>query len=277
MPTPEDLQKLVNASGFLFQLRVESEVQATRDSHQWQVLAREHPWYNAESGKSGYIDLILDNGPVPRGSGGQIRLVIECKRTSGDAAWVFLAPDVSTKSATVVRTIWAMSPKPNEYRSGWLDSHAEPASYLSEFCDIRGKGEDQVPMLERISQKLLDSTESLAFEEIHLYESHGKRFVYLPVVVTNADLQICKFQSRDVSLLKGTFDNCEFESVPLVRFHKSLATKSDPALFLRTVGQSNQARLRTVLIVKADYLSKFLEEWCFDRAYSAQWDSVWYR
>jgi hypothetical protein len=120
MPNSEELQRPVNASGLLYQLRVESEVQATRDSHQWQVLAREHPWHNAESGKSGYIDLILDNGPIQRGGGGQIRLVIECKRISGDAAWVFLAPDISPKNATVVRSMWAISPRQTYFERSLL-------------------------------------------------------------------------------------------------------------------------------------------------------------
>lgn len=271
MPTSEELKRIVNASGFLFQLRVESEVQATKDVHQWEVLAREHPWHQAESGKSGYIDLVLDSGQTRRSGGGQIRLVIECKR-SRDATWVFLVPDISPKG-TLVRSLWATStsPKPEHDRSGWHDLYAEPASYLSEFCQVRGTGEGQSPMLERISQNLLDSTDNLAFEEIHLYEAQGKRFIYLPVIVTNADLQVCKFRSEEVSLEDGTLKSGAFESVPFIRFHKSLATRLNPKVALRTIPMANSDKMRTVIVVSSTYLSELLEHWYFDRDYSPPW------
>src|SRR5437899_1635740 len=88
--TSEDLRKMVNTSGFPFQLGVEREVKETRLRHGWEVLPREHPWRQAESGKSGYIDLILSKGFA--------RMVVECKRPR-DGTWVFLVPDVPTNGS----------------------------------------------------------------------------------------------------------------------------------------------------------------------------------
>ncbi|HSS21506.1 MAG TPA: hypothetical protein VLL54_15640 [Pyrinomonadaceae bacterium] len=263
MPTSEDLQRIINASGFLFQLRVESEVRATKSVHQWEVLAREHPWRQAETGKSGYIDLVLDSAQTRRGGGGQIRLVIECKRTSGDATWVFLVPFDSARHLSV-RAMWATSPKSETYKSGWFDLNANPASYVSEFCAVRGAGEGQAPMLERICQNLLESTDNLALEEIHLYDAQGKRFIYVPVIVTNADVQVCKFRSEEVSLEDGRLEGGVFESVPFIRFHKSLATSLNPNRFFSTIPATNRNKMRTVIVVKASYLSKLLEEWEFN-------------
>jgi len=54
----EDLLKLVNASGFLFQLRVEDEVTKTSSSHGKTVLAREHRWVDQVTESEKFIDLI---------------------------------------------------------------------------------------------------------------------------------------------------------------------------------------------------------------------------
>ena len=46
----EDLLKFVNASGFLFQLRVEDEVNKTSSKHHKTVLTREHRWVDPITG-----------------------------------------------------------------------------------------------------------------------------------------------------------------------------------------------------------------------------------
>lgn len=203
-----------------------------------------------------------------RGGGGQIRLVIECKRTSGNGTWAFLVPNPSAKG-TLVRSMWATLS--DTFRSGWHDLCSQPDSYISEFCIVRGTGEGQAPMLERVCQSLLDSTENLAFEEIRLHASMGKRFIYLPVIVTNANLQVCKFRSEDVSLEDGRLEDGVFDSVPFIRFHKSLATRLNPNLALRTIPLANHDKMRTVIVVSAAYLSRLLKGWEFDRMYTPPW------
>ena len=58
----EDLLKLVNASGFLFQLRVEDEINKTASIHGKTILSKEHKWIDESKGKEGFIDLIVTTG-----------------------------------------------------------------------------------------------------------------------------------------------------------------------------------------------------------------------
>ena len=50
-----DLAKLVNGSGFLFQLAAEEFVRQGVLVHGWDVVAREYPWSTADRGRSGVI------------------------------------------------------------------------------------------------------------------------------------------------------------------------------------------------------------------------------
>lgn len=259
MGTDGELNRIVNASGFLFQLRVEHEVRAKELHHRWSVLANEHPWHDVSSGSSGYIDLVLSKVNV--------RLVIECKR-SRDAKWVFLVPK-GEPSGKLVRCMKINSPSLGEFKWVWENAYVEPETYLSSFCAVRGSGEGQAPMLERLCQNLLDSLESLAIEEIQLAcrDTYGHTYVYVPLVVTNADLQICEFDTKEISLDDGTIDLAEFEAVPFIRFHKSLAAKSNPHLTLNTIQQANYDKRRTVLVVQASYLSQLLSALYFPNSW----------
>jgi hypothetical protein len=246
-----NLKKIVNSSGFLFQLRVEREVGPSR-LHQWEVLAREHPWIDKESENEGYIDLVLGQGIT--------RMVIECKRTQ-DANWIFLLPDNSY--GTQLRSMYISSVAPQQYRSGAHDFHPNPQSFISEFCVVRGQGEKDSPMLERISGGLLNSLEALAVEEVLLSSrySYGNRYVYVPVIVTNARLHVCRFKIEDVSLDEGKLTDANFESVPLIRFRKSLTTRLTQNSAADTIEQANKNKLRTVLVVHADSFDDLLFNW----------------
>jgi hypothetical protein len=64
MAQVNDLRGIVNNSGFLFQLRVAREVEATKEGHRWEVVAEEVPWLDQQTGKGGYIDLVLGRGAL---------------------------------------------------------------------------------------------------------------------------------------------------------------------------------------------------------------------
>ena len=64
-----ELRGIANASGFLLQMRIADEVESTNEQHKWEVLAKEQPWAEKESGKEGYIDLVLGRD--------RVRIVIE--------------------------------------------------------------------------------------------------------------------------------------------------------------------------------------------------------
>ena len=73
-----DLLRHVNASGFPLQLGLWREVSL---GGEWDVVAMEFPWEDPRSGKSGFVDLIVQRPPMC--------FVIEIKRRTG-GAWTFL-------------------------------------------------------------------------------------------------------------------------------------------------------------------------------------------
>jgi len=246
-----DFLNLVNASGFLFQLKVEQEISASSASHGKSILAREHRWVDLDSGHEGFIDLI-----VTAGTKGKI--VIECKRVR-DAEWVFLILQdaQSTKSA---RVLWTKRFDENRQGAAWDEFGLDPDSLDAEFCIVRGQGENQQPMLERLSAILLRSVEALANEELGYERSVGRsslRF-YFPVIVTTATLQACRVQSSEIDLMSGELQSANFEEVPFIRFTKSMPsclTSSHTPFQLSDAARENK---RTVFVVNAGYLVPFL-------------------
>lgn len=275
MSDEKNLRSLVNSSGFLFQLRVAHEVETTKSEHDWEVIAEELPWQDQHSGRGGYIDLVLGKGLM--------RMVIECKRVK-EGAWVFLLPNTTEmhKDVLLARCMWVRGPNqlpiPQSsqepiFRSGWFNFYPQPSSYMAEFCVVRGTGEDDKPMLERIAGQLVGALEALAVEEImlSLNSTPGQRYVYVPIIVTNADLQVCRFKSDEVDLSTGRLSEGEFESVPFIRFHKSLTTQLSPELRPSRLQAAHQDKMRTVLVVNSAYLTKLLEEWHFGKEYQPPW------
>ncbi len=57
--TSESFLNLVNAQGFLLQLRVEELIRATEQAHGWRILGREHLWIDPRSNEERYADLVL--------------------------------------------------------------------------------------------------------------------------------------------------------------------------------------------------------------------------
>lgn len=92
----DDLAKLVNRSGFLFQLAVEEHVRQSSPSHGWDVLAREYPWHTRDQARSGFIDFVAGKD--------FLRAVVECKRTQG-GEWIFLVPEPARETCEL-RAHW---------------------------------------------------------------------------------------------------------------------------------------------------------------------------
>ena len=252
----ESLRKMVNSSGFLFQLGVEHEINKTAGDHGWQVLVREYPWSDPESGSDGFIDLVLRHFSYI------CRIVVECKR-SRDASWVFLVPQKSEKQLLVARCLWTNSATGGQVSSGWHDFTISPKAPEAAFCVIRGTGEGDQGLLERLSGTLLKATESLAAEELQLrsrYTGEGP-LIYLPFIVTTAQLEVCRYNPADISLADGTIPNGKFESVPIVCLRKSLTTKLSPGAVPRELKESYQDKERTIFIVQAAELTKVLKQW----------------
>ena len=248
----QDLIKVVNASGFAFQLAVEQKVKATFGKHLWTVLAHEHPWRDLETGDQGFIDLILQNGTQ--------RLVLECKR-SLDATWIFLIPEGNSKATQRINFQWTDTRAGLDPMAGWSDYDFKPCSVEAEFCNVRGTGESAISLLERLCNKLLTSLERLADEEMKINMEHKRSpMSYVAAIVTNADLQVCKFNPALVSLRDGKIlsRRAKFEGVKFMRFRKTLTPVLPGGGMPKDIESANRIRERTVLVINASALTDFL-------------------
>jgi hypothetical protein len=240
----EILRKLVNSSGFLFQLRVEDEIR--RECRKWRVVETEHPWKDAESGKEGYADIIIASGAL--------RGVIECKRAI-DGLWVFLIPDQDRKNVLEWRSLWV-----NGEKAGLNNFYADPQTPESEFCVVRG-AEKEMPLLERYTDSLINACEGIAAEEMEIYKNRPEPIVYVPIIVTTSALWVCELSPEKISLTEGKIpdDHGAFSEVPYIRFRKSLGPFLDLSALPRDLQESHALRERTVFVVNSISLIDFLE------------------
>ena len=262
----EHLRKQVNASGFPFQLRVAHEVRESSDSHGWQVIAEEYHWSDHESGDSGFIDIVLEKSADWHYDRPKIRMAVECKRLKGEANWVFLITDpvnLMMHRARLLRTFRPVSGSPSPPLVEWTDGGANPRSSESAFCVIQGQTDRQKPMLERLCDTLLPSLECLAQDGLPPPggQAGGEALVYVPVIVTNANLMVCVFHPDNVDLESGELKGEEiaFQDQSYVRFRKTLSTTL-PGKLPRGLKGANEAKQRTVFVVHATKIIAFLKE-----------------
>jgi len=141
----------------------------------------------------------------------------------------------------------------------WHNFRFDPPSLESTFCVVRGQGEKDTPLLERLSSSLLRSTESLANEELKLTKQERKIRIYLPVIVTNAALYAGRFNILDVNLDTGRLAKSDFKEIPFILFRKNLSsTVKSESPFTTKLNEINQQNERTVLIINAQELTKIL-------------------
>ncbi len=261
--TNESLLELANASGFLFQLRVEREIAEKSSDHGWEVAAREHYWKDVKTDNDGYIDLVLNRGTV--------HMAIECKRLL-NASWLFLIPDEPSSDVNRARLLWTNQIPEHPSLSGWDEFAVNPTSSEAAFCVVRGQNSKDKPLLEKLCGTVLQALEGLASEGLGLKPNQANETnrVYIPVILTTAKLVTCRFDSSDVDIISGqlALDQCKFESVPFLRFRKGLVTtrisKKKPLIDFK---EANREKERTVFVVQAGALSDFLKHWelCFSR------------
>lgn len=250
-----EMLKIVKASGFPFQIALSNYIDKTVGSHGWRVLFEENPWQNKETGTSGYIDLILINRPDTE------MMIIECKRHK-DAKWIFLPK--SDKFQRTYARCWISSLDGEKKNFGWYDVTLDPYSPEANYCVNRGIDKDR-PMLERIAAELVDATESIALEELELTMLNKKdyfRRIYWPVIITNAKLQVCIFNTdKDIKLEDGEILEAEFKEVPIVRFTKSLTTKLPKNVIPSSFKNAVKEKRRTVFVINASKIVEVLKEW----------------
>lgn len=242
------LLKLVNSAGFLFQLRIQEEIERIPGRYRKSVLAREYRWNDLETGHEGFIDLVIAVGT-------NSKMVVECKRVR-DAEWIFLVPSRAEETRRT-RVLWTKKNDETRQCAAWDQLALTPQSLESEFCIVRGQSGDQQPMLERLSSIVVRSAEALASEELNYGESMELQF-YFPVIITTASLRVCRFQSSDIDLLSGELGDADFEEVPFIRFTKSLSSTLSNSRLPSKLSDSARENQRTVFVVNANKLSDVL-------------------
>jgi len=259
MTHPKDplLQRL-NSSGFPLQLRVQDEIEQVRSDPRWSVLASEHYWKHPSLNLDGYIDIITGYGIV--------RLVIECKKAA-ESIWLFLVPDASDSATNKLKCLCAVLS--DAAASGWFDLSAAPPSLEAAFC--LGQGEKDNLLLEKTGDALLKSIEGFAFEELSLEASRGENRIYVPVVVTAADLKVCTFDPAKVNLETGRVESAEFKSVSWVRFRKGLAKSLETQRQSASLDQAIRENERSILVVQAKALADFLSKWKIEPLRGEEW------
>jgi hypothetical protein len=247
---PSELVKLVNASGFLFQWAVEEHVRATSGKHNWKVVAREYPWSTDDRSRGGYIDFVADRYGL--------YAVFECKRTRG-GEWIFLVPPDAAPTLNML-TLWCYVTEEGENELGWGNLHFEPAMLRAEFCIVRGASDDDKPMLERIAGDLVRASESLARDEAKTKRRRsGSVAAFLPVVVTNARLYVCRVDPQQVDLATGVLPStANFEEVTALKFQKATATDLRNSGDQRSIQEMLLTRERSVVVVNVEHLSEWL-------------------
>jgi hypothetical protein len=235
----------VNPSGFPFQIAVAAHVRTLNTA--WRVIRSELPWRHPETGRDGYIDLLLENALET-----SQRLVLECKKQRGDVRWYFLDPQPQTHEVSYLAT------RPDSPRLLLAHDSFTPSSREAPFCMLPREDPARRPTFEQLADEVLQSVEALALEELRTDPTPF--FRYLPLVVTNAQLFICSADPLSISLETGELPtNAIFERVPFVRFRKTLWSGTEteaPEVHPRFQPHNN--RERTIIVVSAESLGQLL-------------------
>jgi hypothetical protein len=258
----DPLRELVNKSGYPLQIAIAHHVNATTMRHGWKVLYEEHGWSDPDTGRHGFIDLVLHFPAL------NAVMLIECKRLQ-DTDWILIPKDGESNGRRVARSYRSYLDAQGVRRSAWRDLPLEPRSPIAEFCVMRRTGGTHT--VEPVAAELVSATEALAAEEQRYLVAHGNKDArtYYAAIVTTAQLQVCNFEPRAISLKVGTIpENAAFRPVPFVRFTKQLSTvgaarvpPSPQDLSAGWTDMLTESKERTVFLIQAAELDAFLRNY----------------
>lgn len=253
-------KSVADSSGFPLQIRL-SDI--AKSSSKWQVFSEEHPWRSADQQSEGFIDLIIVN----RADHCQT-MIIECKRVR-QTSWVCLIPNTKPPERSHARLWVSRFSFPKWEHFGWEDWQADPISYESKYCAITGQEQGRHNLIERSASELIEAMEALAMQEKELNDNEAKAStdfaftrIYIPVIVTTAELFVALFEPDSISLSDGSLsDKAVFNSVPYIRFRKSLTSNYLPSKPRQTIQEVYKETERTVFVVNATHFNSFLDKW----------------
>jgi hypothetical protein len=249
----DKLLKIVDSSGYQFQQAVVEKLRTLSTNRTFDGILTEHSWSHEKENLTGFIDIILMHDYV--------RLVIECKR-SLNASWIFLLPKDKQVNTDTARLGWGFrndSSKQTFYC--YNDFNFEPKSYISNFCVIRGSDASNSSFLERLCNFLIISQDALTKEELTISTNRlPNRILTIPIIITTAQLFVCKYNISDISLVNGFTSNADFEIVPFIKFHKTLVNENLRGNIIN-LQESNKEKERTVFIINSECIEQFFHEW----------------
>lgn len=254
------LQKLVDRSGYPFNMAVAETIRRSQNRQSWRVEAEEIPWSRMR--ESGFIDLAIVRD---RAIG-----VIECKKVNNDDRLVFLVrQDQSPVQTRCKLEVYSRELPKSERGSGVqmlfesrffvVDCNMPSGSPESSYCVAPKGGKSANLNLDGIASDLLESCEGLLGDWD--YSLPGELTAAIPIIVTNARLYTCVFDPGQIDL--GSVDlpsATMFQSQAFVRFRK--AFRHSGGRFGRettdTLMQVVEEGERTVFVVDSRHLVAFL-------------------
>lgn len=243
------LKKIVDRSGFPLQVRLEK---ITDDAPNWKVDGNEIYWERDKY--SGFIDTVYSGINFPK------KVVAEVKKTSG-GEWIFLLE--KKDQSTLHNFIPLSSIVKNSSNLTWNTRATDHVTHRSSFCIVNGQDKNS-PILESLCTNLLIATEAFAKQDVEeiIRENTGIKILqYIPVIITNTPLFVCKYDSSEVNLKSGIIDgDTKFERVNTVAFQKPLKTTigSEDINDLASKYKYNKAQDRTVFVVHSSAFATFL-------------------
>jgi hypothetical protein len=233
-------------SGFPFQIAVRTAI----SSLGWRVGEEEFPWRDP-SGKDEFLDMVAS----PPSEAQEVLATIECKKTTKES-YIFLLPPENQRrtrriSAVGSRLIADSNPR-LMLQVGAYD--ADPDSVDVDFCVVSSRAGTTERLLEKDAQKLIRGTDAFARayrDRLTKAQNHLKACLFIPVLITNAQLYVAPFDpAKVVSLTTGTFVNGPPDAKPIdfVRFRKAFVS-----------GARGQPSERTIFVVNVDTLFRILD------------------
>lgn len=244
------LVKAVDRSGFPFQLAVERDLRSLGQRHGWHVIATEVPLGNTFA----YIVLRREN----------CLAAVECKRVDGER-WQFLVPTGASNNVVRCRVEWhnPRAPSPiiqvphSHFKVFCAECTMCEGSYEAGICVLPKTKADH--SLEALSRGLLSTTNELADLDGLKYD--GVPTYVIPVVVTNAELSVCEYDTTSLDIAAGRLGKVSFRPVDFLRFRKTLVHgPSNDYMWREPVSLEawTSDRERTVFVVSPRGLDRFL-------------------
>lgn len=254
MINDDKLKSFVKKSGFPLQIKVKSIVESDKDLG-WNVVTSEHSWSDKD-GLRGFLDLVLEHPDY------RVIATIECKRVR-DSSWIFLREKHASPRRRHFKTWITLGHQLVIDAQGWIEGQVYPETPEAEFCIVGGQDPKSKPMLERTAAELIEATEAFAesYGMYHFAQDETAR-LFIPVVVTTAELKLCTFDAHEISLATGEIDSAQFETVPFLRFRKQFTDRTIDRNMRSQIDYKviDRQKENSIFVVNSEHVLDFLSE-----------------